>query len=108
MHVERLVETEALAHGLENFRRGVAARYARRGVRPRRGKEDQEHKHADAEHHKDHLTEALKQGKEHQLRPILIFERGSSASRKPSPRTFNASTVMTMAMPGARATTGRV
>ena len=39
---------------------------------------------------------------------IRILARGSSASRTPSPRMLSASTVSTIAMPGASATQGRV
>ena len=40
--------------------------------------------------------------------PTRSFARGSSASRTPSPNTFSESTVITIMMPGAIATHGRV
>ena len=104
----RLIEAEALAHGFENFGRGIAPGDASGRVGAGRREEDQEHQHADAEHHEGHLAKAAKQGVDHQPRPILILERGSSASRRPSPSTLSARTVMTMAIPGASATSGRV
>ena len=73
-----------------------------------RGEEDQEHEDADAEHDEQHLAEAADDGAEHQRQPSRILARGSSASRTPSPRMLSASTVITMAMPGASATIGRV
>src|SRR4029079_16555334 len=89
----RLMEAEALAHGFERLGRGVATGDAGGGIGARCHEEDEEHQHADAEHHKGHLAEAAKQGEQHQSPPSLILERGSSASRSPSPSTLRTSTV---------------
>src|SRR5262249_55547849 len=104
----RPVESEVLAHGLQSLRRGVAPGDARRRVGARRREEDQEHEDADAEHHKQHLAQPFDDRAEHQVFRMRSFERGSRASRTPSPKMLSASTVMTMAMPGASATIGRV
>ena len=109
LHRERAIEPEAVAHRRERLRRGVAAGDPGRRVGAGRGEEDQENEDADPKHHEGHLQEAAKEGGDHRGgQPIRTLARGSSASRTPSPRTLRAKTVTAMAMPGARATIGRV
>ncbi len=93
----------------KNLRRGIAAGDPRRGIGAGGPEEDQEDD-ADPEHHEDHLEQAANERVQHrgtQSPPIRSLERGSSASRTPSPNTFKVSTVTAMAMPGASATIGR-
>ena len=47
--------------------RGVAAGDARGRIGAGRCEEDQEHQHADAEHHEQHLAEPPEEGEQHQL-----------------------------------------
>ncbi len=62
---ERLVEAELVAHLRQDLGRGVLAGDARRRVGAGCGEEDQEHQHADAEHHEGHLRQAAQECGEH-------------------------------------------
>ena len=87
---------------------GVAAGDPGGGVDAGRGEEDQVDQHADREHHEDHREEPADEERGHGAFPARSRARGSSASRRPSPKTFSVSTVSTIATPGAMATAGRV
>ena len=90
LHRQRLIEAEVLAHGLKRLRRGVAAGDAGGGIGAGRGEEDQEHQHADAEHHEQHLAERRIEGAAASgASRCAASSAGSSASRKPSPRTLS-------------------
>src|SRR5205807_9842343 len=69
--------------------------------------EDEEDDERDGEHHEDRADRPSDQERGHQC-SIFTFARGSSASRRPSPNTFSASTVSTIARPGMIANHGRV
>ena len=108
LHVERLIEAKALAHRLEHFRArhcGPAMREA--GIGARRREEDQEHQHADAEHHKEHLSEALQQGEKHQPPPQPdLGARIKRVAQAVAQHIERQHATATMAMPGASATHG--
>ena len=107
LHPDGPVEAEIVAHGGEHLRRGIAACDPGRRVGAGRREEDQEQDNRDAEHHEQHLAETAQQHGRHQpFTRSLAF--GSSASRTPSPKTLRATTVITTAMPGSTATSGRV
>src|SRR5581483_4549046 len=105
----RRVQAEVVPDGGERALVGVPARDARGGVDAGCREEDQEREHADREQHEHHRDEAAGDEAKHGYVSVdRSFARGSSASRTPSPSTFSARTVSAIAIPGARATAGRV
>ena len=103
-----LSSPKSLRTACERLLVGVASGDAGGRVDARGREEDQEDEHADREEHEHRRDEPPGDEAQHQPTPIRSFARGSSASRMPSPRTFSASTVSAIAMPGAIATAGRV
>src|SRR5207245_3443296 len=107
LRVERLVERQLLLDVLDVLLRRGAAGDPLSGVPAGDDHEDQEDDEADGDQHEHHPDDAPDEEGEHQC-SILTFARGSSASRRPSPKMFSASTVRTIAMPGTIASHGAV
>src|SRR5436190_5573792 len=107
LHVERLVEAPGLADVLDVLVVGGPARDAHRRISAGNDDEDQEDEEADDQQHEHHSEQASDREREHQC-SILTFARGSSASRRPSPKMFSERTVRTIARPGTTVSHGAV
>src|SRR4029450_1993795 len=105
LDVEALVEAPPLADVGDVLRQGILAGHPRGRIATRDLDEDDEDEEADDEHHRDHPEQPAEDERTHQ-RSIRTFERGSSASRSPSPKMFSDRTVSTIAIPGISASHG--
>src|SRR5204862_1622583 len=107
LDVERPVEAPRVADVGDVLVIGILACDPYGGVAARHDDEDDERdeRHGDAD--EDRPEDPPDEERHHQC-SIFTFARGSSASRRPSPKMFSDSTVMTIARPGASASAGRV
>src|SRR6185312_15220040 len=110
---ERLVEPEAVADRPDVPRSRDLAGDPLCGVAARDDDEDQVDDEADREQHEHHPEDPPDDVGAHLDPPphqcsILILARGSRASRRPSPKTLIASTVIMIAMPAKRLICGAV
>src|SRR5206468_10009138 len=69
--------------------------------------EDREHEHAHREEDEHRADQPSDDERQHQC-SILTFARGSSASRRPSPKMFSETAVRTIASPGTIVSQGAV
>src|SRR5262249_28112523 len=107
LDVERPVEAPVVTDVGDVLVGRGAAGHTHRRVAARDDDEDQEDQEAHGDQHDDHADEASDDERGHQC-SIRTFARGSSASRKPSPKMFSESTVSTIAAPGATVSHGAV
>src|SRR5262249_27131970 len=104
--VEGVVEAQLLPDVLDVLGRCGAASNAERGVAARDLHEDQVRDEADRDQDEHRSDQAADE--EGNQCSSLTFARGSSASRRPSPKTLSESTVSTIMTPGMIASHGAV
>src|SRR5437588_96520 len=104
--VERVVQPQLVADVLDVLLRRRAAGDAEGGIATRDLHEDQVGDETDRDQYEHRADQPPED--EGDQRSILTFARGSSASRRPSLKTFSDNTVSTIAMPGMIASHGAV